>query len=136
MDTITYDVCSGGKVVTEATCPVYDSVQEAHEDKGEKFLLDMINSCVKTDAGNKARAGITGRPSKGSIAKDISHELQEEFIAALEAGDPTQSRIGKIRAESAGIEDPDERSAKIKGGVAMLLEGLVEKAFADAKASE
>ena len=109
MQTGTSEVKSKGKVVGEAKFPIFDSIEEAVQQLGEKDCVDLLNSQVKTNEQNTIRAEKTGKPSKAAITQKAvlsitAEELQgcigdQDKLSALIA-----SKEAEIRAEL-GMDD-------------------------------
>lgn len=90
------------KVVGTANFPVYDSVAEAVEHKGEEDILALINAQTRTNELNRVRGMAKSGPSKKALeAKAIASFTPEDWQSFAE--DPSrfqavlQQRVDELR---------------------------------------
>lgn len=109
METGKAPVKSKGEIVGEASFPIFDTLEEAAQQIGEKECIDLLNSQIKTNAMNEVRAEKTGKPSKARVKEMAVLNISVDELASC-AGEPAkvQALIARKEAEireQYGIED-------------------------------
>jgi len=108
------EVRSASKVVGIAKAQQWDSVQEAVAEKGEEFILALVNSQHLTNICNQVRAAAVGKPSTMDLAATAVDELIREGEIERLAGDTAAiknaiaSRIAKLKAKLGVSKEAEE----------------------------
>lgn len=104
------DVKSKGEVVGKAKFPIFDTIEEAVRELGEKECIDLLNAQVKTNEQNNVRAAATGKPTKARIKEMAVLNITAEELAEC-AGDQNKvlsliaSKEAEVRAQYGMEED-------------------------------
>jgi hypothetical protein len=85
MKTETVDVKSKGEVVSTVEVPVFESMEEAINEKGEGECLNLINRQNKSDIVNAERALKTrGTSLQAQVTRALKGKSREECTAIVE----------------------------------------------------
>ena len=107
-----YEVKSKSNLLGIATCPIFDTLEEALTDSthglGEAKILELLNAQIRTNAMNTLRTAKTKGPTKGWL-KD---EATAEVVASIQ---DHPELIGDTPALQAAIaKKMDEISERMK----------------------
>jgi hypothetical protein len=86
MITKTVDVKSDGKVVGQASYPVFESVEDLTSNMPGTDLLKLVNAQVRTNKMNEVRAAAVGKPTNKTLMLQALSELSTEQLVEC-AGD-------------------------------------------------
>ena len=84
--TVVKDVKSKGAVLGQTSITLFDTLDEAEEEIGEKDILMYVNRCITIDALDSKRRELTGG-SGGTGIRDIMKKVKDnpDLLAQIKA---------------------------------------------------
>ena len=109
MKNLEVDVKSKSDVVGVAQYPEYDNVEEAVVDKGEVYILSLINAQARTNAMNTVRNAAVGRPSKKKLMRKARASITpQEFTEVAGDADAIDALVDAKVKELLEAGEPDD----------------------------